>query len=487
MPKQRYISQPINYTIEGKEPPKNTDAEDYVLKCILENNYLIKDIYNQSSDIFYSEQNKAIFNSFKRLSDKSERINYITVQNELIPEEKQLFEIDITEYLLNLTANPETSSNFQNSVYHLVDVWTKRETLLTAYKVVQDIETKDAFDVLENYKNRLSEIETAVEGQNSYQKYIIDRTTAIDKPKPILFRGDDEILHLGDISMLEGQAGSRKTFLVSAMIAGFLSDTPEICLNFETNLKDAKVLLIDTEQAKGNTNLVAKRVQRMAGRDENKNYSDFIVLSLRELTSKERLQITLRAIESIQPTVVFIDNTKDLVSDFNNIEESAKVVSYLMKYSTKYNCSIVNVIHQNFGSQKARGHLGSMLYEKVDTDILLKADEVITEVDFGKTRNLRPSKFAFRINHFALPELTAFIEPTAKTNKLESVFSSILEPNKTYRHTDIVNMYVENQNRKPNTAKDRIKTALEEGVLIKNEVGLYHLKIKDNENNDLPF
>ena len=220
----------------------------------------------------------------------------------------------------------------------------------------------------------------------------------------------------------------------------------------------------------------------MAGIDERSDSDNLIVLGLRECTPVERLAVVIKSIGKYQPDVVFIDNVKDLVNDFNNIEESTNVVTTLMQLASRNNCAICNVIHQNVGSAKARGHLGSLLYEKASLALTLKVVEQITEVSYSKIRNVPPAPFAFMINQETiLPELTEMVEPTTAINKLAGIFEGIIESGKTVSHTDLTQRVMSKCNVKESMAKRKITSALKAGFVHKNTVGQYYILQKEEE------
>lgn len=74
-----------------------------------------------------------------------------------------------------------------------------------------------------------------------------------------------------------------------------------------------------------------------------------------------------------------IDGVADLVADVNDAGESNSFVAELHDMGIHYDCPIVGVIHFNPGGEKTRGHLGSQLERKAETNLRLdKQDEVTT-------------------------------------------------------------------------------------------------------------
>jgi hypothetical protein len=98
---------------------------------------------------------------------------------------------------------------------------------------------------------------------------------------------------------------------------------------------------------------------------------------------------------------ILIDGFADLVADVNDAGESNSFVAELHDMAIKYACPIDGVIHFNPGSEKSRGHLGSQLERKAETNLALEKDADETTVIYstknrraGIPKNLGP-RFAF--------------------------------------------------------------------------------------------
>ena len=89
--------------------------------------------------------------------------------------------------------------------------------------------------------------------------------------------------------------------------------------------------------------------------------------ALRTINYKQRMRFIEYTLEQNKGNngLVVIDGIADLVSDVNNLEESNLCVQKIMELSAKYDCHIITVIHSNYGTDKATGHLGSFLYKNV--------------------------------------------------------------------------------------------------------------------------
>ena len=211
----------------------------------------------------------------------------------------------------------------------------------------------------------------------------------------------------GNFSCLVGASKSMKTFMKSAIIAGYIGGNSNHYFD-ELRGHDTKgkfVLDIDTEQSEWHTQKVAKRVCEMVGA----NYEYYKPYSTREYDAKIRMEyIEYLVMESeFKGNVGFvsIDGVADIVENVNDLKESNKVMNALMRMTTKANCHILTVIHRNHGSDKATGHVGSAIMKKAETVAFVTRDGDQTKVTPDYTRNYPFSEFYFELDHHHLPRL----------------------------------------------------------------------------------
>ncbi len=81
-----------------------------------------------------------------------------------------------------------------------------------------------------------------------------------------------------------------------------------------------------------------------------------------------------------------IDGVADLVADVNDAGESNAFVAELHDLAIHYDCPIVGVIHFNPGGEKTRGHLGSQLERKAETNLRLDKQDGVTTIWSDKQR-----------------------------------------------------------------------------------------------------
>ena len=209
----------------------------------------------------------------------------------------------------------------------------------------------------------------------------VDSTIEIDEPdKAItLHFGSDEFIFgsMGNFSLIQGKAKSRKSYFLSALMAAAISKN-DVCGHIRGHIADKTNIYIDTEQGDFHAAKAKKRIQSMAGLDPRINYKNFKHYKFRGLMSnKERLRLT-DYIMKINTNIglVVIDGVVDLASaGVNDEAEATALASKLLEWTDHNQCHISVVLHENKNDRNAKGHLGSYLVQKAETTISLAKSE----------------------------------------------------------------------------------------------------------------
>jgi len=288
----------------------------------------------------------------------------------------------------------------------------------------------------------------------------------------VLRQGESRLMSIGDISVIAGLPKSRKTFLVSYLIAAYFNGYGG--LSSDT---DDKLLLIDTEQSEQHLEQVVKRIYRLLGWSYTFDCPSFIALSTRKFGAKDRLFIVEKAINELTPSFVIIDGFADLLDNTNDIEASTQVISKLMALSSNNQCHICSVLHTNPNSDKMRGHAGSELQRKAESVLLVTKSEEITTITPQFCRNVEFKKFAFRIDN-GLP-VPCDYTPTPEDNT-RMLFESILSmEDDGLRFKDLKKIVMDKCNVKEAAAESRIRKATQAAIIKKDKDNLYHLHYED--------
>lgn len=260
-------------------------------------------------------------------------------------------------------------------------------------------------ELAKGLKEELSSVE--VIGEDKLSKLIketfVDPNERYEKPISLIqMAGDNEKVYdvctAGNISLTIGAAKSKKTFY-STMIASALLGHKEH--GIIGNNQGLKTIFFDTEQSKYHVQRLNRRIKKIVG-----NLLNFEIYSLRELNQDERKALVEHYLKQNngEYSFCFIDGIVDLLWDFNNQTESASLINDLMKWTSLYNCHINVVLHITVGFGNAKGHLGSLLTNKVECVFrVTKEDDNTSKVTCDASRNEGFPEFCFRIDNQGLP------------------------------------------------------------------------------------
>jgi hypothetical protein len=211
-------------------------------------------------------------------------------------------------------------------------------------------------------------------------------TNPPQKPIPLLKLSEQTICTPGNISNLQGAAKSAKSAAMGGMIAALLDQNATTTSFTDSNDQDTlgftsepgvgNIVHIDTEQSDYDhyTNVV--RAFRRAGLQQD--IPNFHSFSLVDFATAERRAALNLCLERLAPVrAVFIDGIADLLIDPNDPAESFSLVDYLHQTAVRNHCAIITVLHENPGSEagKTRGHLGSQLERKAESNIRVNKDK----------------------------------------------------------------------------------------------------------------
>ena len=237
---------------------------------------------------------------------------------------------------------------------------------------------------------------------------LIKATDTYENPPQIIWVDNSTIATLGNFSASTGKAKSRKTFNVSAIVAASLAGGK--VLNYRACLPEGKrrILYVDTEQSRFHCHGVLERILKLAGLPTTVDNENLDFIGLREYTPALRLQLIDYALRRDQSYgLVIIDGIRDLMYDINNAGESVELINKLMQWSSFYDLHIHCVLHLNKGDDNVRGHIGTELYNKAETVLVISKSSNHPEVSEVRSMHIRDKDFipfAFQISEDGLPE-----------------------------------------------------------------------------------
>lgn len=457
-----------------------------------------------SAEDFTDKRYRAIFEAIEGLSAAGKEIDLTGVALALDGKIKGSFG-EIAALLADITSD-YSAADGRASLPFLRELTCKRQmeaALLSASASLSSGKVEPD-RLLDSLQDEILEIRASL--NSSGMEGEIDLAASIPPPVSLVERGPEEILHLGDIQMIDGLSKSGKTSVCTAIAAAVLGGRPESCLGFSGTQDGARVLWIDTEQHPRNAATTARRILRAAGLYTNQNSPRLAVLSWRGKSPAEQQRLLFRSARRFRPQLLVLDGITDIVGDFNDLELTSNIVTRLMGLACELDCAALCVLHLNPGAKgmegKAVGMLGSVLYKKcsIEIRVLADGDGSQRKVSFLNARNGAPMPFWFTIDgqgpHLCTPAPT----PGGNVEKVRALLETgLLKEGEALTYGELVKRTMAEAGVSDRTAKRYLSAAKDAGLVSVSVAGNYYLpgapavqaELSNNGNcdgeDDIPF
>jgi hypothetical protein len=311
------------------------------------------------------------------------------------------------------------------------------------------------------------------------------------KPIPILSLCNMPICTPGNLTNIQGPVKSGKSAVEEAVMAAAMNGNrqgPDTIGFAAENPKGFALLHFDTEQSRFDHDALVRRALRRARATEPPPW--FASYSTADLDVGQRRKAIRHAMVEAREThggifKVMIDGIGDLCADPNDPEEAFDLVHELHALAITYDCAIVTVLHENPGSEngKTRGHLGSQLERKAETNLRLAKDkDGITTMWTDRARHCYLPKEqgpCFSWNDEAEMHLSCGtageIKSTADREKMQSEAEKVFAGADSFRHGDLMDTIGQALELKERASKLRVQKWTAEGIIRKDSAGNYHL------------
>jgi hypothetical protein len=371
--------------------------------------------------------------------------------------------------------------------YHLV-----KSRVLAGWKVQKILE--QGGDPSEAIRE-LAAIQTV--GSESLTSRLTDRAFDFDshppKPIPLIQLCEMPLCTPGNIMNIQALPKAGKSAVMESQIAAIFNGKrygPDT-LGFSAENPQGKALVhFDTEQSRFDHDALIRRAARRAGTDRTPEW--FVSYSVADLDIRDRRLALRHVMKSAAEShggifAVMIDGIGDLCGDPNDSEESFDLVHELHALAITHDCSIITVLHENPGSEsgKTRGHLGSQLERKAETNLRLAKDAAgITTIWAERARHCYLPKDqgpCFSWNDQAGMHTSCGtageIKSAAMREKLQDEAERSFGEESAMSYSDLAKAIRDALEVSERTAKARIKTWLAEGITRKDSTGNHRLQI----------
>lgn len=307
------------------------------------------------------------------------------------------------------------------------------------------------------------------------------------KPAPVApryFVNGTAICTPGNLTAISAIPKGGKSAWVGAMAAASMVQGERDCLSLtSSNPEGGAVIKFDTEQSIEDHDTHDRRVLARAGISEPPAWFYSYCLTgfpIDDARAAVQMMLTECSRECGSVHSLLIDGIADMAFDVNDPAEAASLVTEWHGLALKYRCPIIGVIHLNPGTEKTRGHLGSQLERKAETNLRLEKDGETIVVWADKNRRAPISKatgprFAWsdELQMHVSVESQESAKAKAERESLTDLAELVFEDHLSLKHGDLVGAVAKASGKSEETAKRRVNRMLKFEIIERSVAGLY--------------
>jgi hypothetical protein len=280
----------------------------------------------------------------------------------------------------------------------------------------------------------------------------------------------------GNLTVICADPKAGKSAVIGAMIAASFSNPKADCLGFACDQPSGgAVVHFDTEQCPADHWwLVHRALKRAGAKDAPPWLYSYSLAGLCAADARKRVKAAIDLARNGCGSIhsILIDGVADLVADVNSAEECNAFVASLHDLAIRNACPIVCVIHYNPGSAKTRGHLGSQLERKAETNLRLDKDDEATVIWADKNRGQPISKedgprFAWcpKAGMHVSVESKRAEQEAEKASELNDLAQRAFDGHPKLLHGELTEALAEAGGFAEKTARRRIEAMLKAGII----------------------
>lgn len=311
------------------------------------------------------------------------------------------------------------------------------------------------------------------------------------EPPPMVKLGHHGLFTAGNLSAIIADRKAGKSSAESAIMAAIMAprNSQADFLGFSAyNPQGRAVVHFDTEQSPSDHHRLVVRALRRAGITEPPAWFSSYSLTGLSLADRIRFVDEVCKIESAKHDglqMVFLDGIADLCRDPNDQAEAFDLVEKWHNFSVNHECVVLAILHLNPGTEKSRGHLGSQLERKVETPLVIKKDSKGISTMFAthaRSCHIAENEgFSFtwcddeQMHVSISQEDRTQAKTEAARGKASTEAHAILAGREPMTYSELCREIERHTAVSARTAKTRIKTWHEMGVIERHENGAFTL------------
>jgi hypothetical protein len=390
---QDYISPARTATVD-QLPPHDDYAEAAALGCVLCANGEAPELFSQlTSDDFYDARHREVFSALRYLHLDGKPLDCVRLV-QWLKDKNRIEEAGGFSYVADLPNQVPSEAAFPTFLETVKDRAIRRAALRDCAEVSRfAVDISVPCSAITDAARRLAQAHA--QGTEPSRAF---RFNPDIKPPPlraVFTLAGTPISTPGNITAFTAAPKAGKTAVIGSMMAATMPHGEGVdLLGFDSANPEGKaVILVDSEQSHDDFWNCIERTYRRAGLQAPPPWLHAYCVT--GLGWKRGWEEVLGAIRSATDECagihsIFLDGAADFVADVNDPAESNAFVATLHGLAIKHDCPIVGVIHFNPGSEKSRGHLGSQLERKAESNLALEKDADGTTVIYS-AKNRRAS------------------------------------------------------------------------------------------------
>ena len=377
---------------------------------------------------FFVPAHKELFDVVSAMHNTRVPID-ITILHQYLVDKKLADAIGSPGYLAELAANLATHLNAAAYIRIVKEKSLLRRLHQACANIVQNIadHPDNVGAVLDKAEQSIVEVTKSgnIRGAAEIKAVRFDIDRPPPEPEIVLKIGKHRLLTAANVSVVAGGKKAGKSAAIAGALAALLDAPGADTLGFVANAPEGKAILyVDTEMSPHDHYAFIHNVLRRAGIDKPPpcliplRFKRFNIQKRRKLIS-ESIRLYKEEFGGIQ--LAIIDGVADLCRDVNDPIEANELVDELMNLAEEYNCPILTVLHENPGKDsggKTRGHLGSQLERKAESNIRIEKDkDGISTIYTESSRHCfipKQAGFCFKWNNEHNMHMS--VEPSATSN-----------------------------------------------------------------------
>lgn len=311
------------------------------------------------------------------------------------------------------------------------------------------------------------------------------------KPEPVLTFNGHPLSTAGNLTNVQAGIKAGKSAAIGAVIAATIRGKRQggDCLGFESDNPEGKAVLhFDTEQSRFDADALIRRSVKRAGVSDSPP-PWLLSYSMADVDIADRRKALRVAMDQAHGTfggvhAVIIDGVADLCHALNDDVGAFDLVGELHKLAIRFDCPILTVLHENPGSEhgKTRGHLGSQLERKAETNLrLVKDGDGITTIYTERSRHCYIPKAQGLCFHWSESQAmhvtcgtAGELVATAKRAKMRDEAELVMNDHGV-SYSELVTAIMDRLDLKERASKTRVSSWKAEGIIRQDESKNLHL------------